>query len=216
MIRMIGLGAGGHAKVMIDILRENASHEIVGLLDSNRALHGTDVAGVPVIGSDDLLESLRRDGVTHAFVGLGCAGDARPRAKLFLLALAAGFQAVDAVHSRAIVSRLARLGRGASIMPGAIVNAGATLGENVIVNTGAIVEHDCAVGDHAHVATGARLSGAVQVAEGAHIGVGASVRQGMRIGRYAQVGAGAVVVDDVPDAVIVAGVPARLLKEVRG
>ncbi|MGH7446114.1 MAG: acetyltransferase [Longimicrobiales bacterium] len=215
MTRMIGLGAGGHATVVIDILRHDASNELVGLLDSNRALHGTEVAGVPVLGGDDLLQGLRSNGVTHAFIGLGCSGDARPRARLYTAAVAAGFEPVAAIHPKATVSSAARLGRGATIMPGAIVNAGARLGDNVIVNSGAIVEHDCAIGHHAHIATGASLASAVEVGEGAHIGVGAAIRQCIRIGRYAQVGAGAVVVRDVAEGVIVVGVPARVLKAVQ-
>jgi acetyltransferase-like isoleucine patch superfamily enzyme len=68
--------------------------------------------------------------------------------------------------------------------------------------------------DHVHIATGASLASTVEVGEAAHIGVGASVRQCIRIGRLAQIGAGAVVVKDVPDGVIVVGVPARVLKAV--
>lgn len=212
-VRAIGIGAGGHAKVVIDVLRCAGGCEVVGLLDADRGLHGTEVVGVPVLGGDDLLPSLRAEGITHAFIGVGCSGDARPRARLYIEAIAAGFEPLSAVHPRATVSAMARIGRGASIMPGAIVNAAAVVGENVIINSGAIVEHDCTVGSHAHVATGARLASTVAVGEGAHIGVGASVRQCIRIGPYAQVGAGAVVVRDVPPGVVVVGVPARVLKE---
>ena len=215
MRRIVGLGAGGHAKVVIDILRHDPENILVGLLDPKAALHGTDVEGVRVLGGDDMLASLRADGVTHAFIGLGCVGDARPRARLYDAALAAGFEPIAAIHRAAVVASSARVGRGVSIMAGAVVNPAATVGENVIVNTGAIVEHDCTLGDHAHVATGAKLASTVDVGEGGHIGVGASVRQCVRIGRYAQVGAGAVVVSDVPDRVIVVGVPARVLREVQ-
>ena len=213
MRKTIGLGAGGHAKVVIDILSHDADVELVGLLDANRALHGTRVAGVPVVGGDDQLDALRSAGVTHAFIGVGCSGDARPRARLYAAAIAAGFEPISAVHPRATVSRTARIGAGATIMAGAVVNAEARLGDNVIVNTGAIVEHDCRIGPHAHIATGARLASTVDVGEGAHVGVGASIRQGIRIGPFAQVGAGAVVVKDVDGGTIVAGVPARVLKE---
>lgn len=211
---IVGLGAGGHAKVMIDILRCDPEAELVGLLDADPRLKGQSVGGVPVLGADDLLPELRARGVRHAFIGLGCTGDARPRARLYELALAAGFEPVAARHPAAIVSPSVRLGPGISLMAGAILNADALVGRNVIVNTGAIVEHDCVVGDHAHVAPGARLASSVHVGDGAHIGLGAIVRQRIRIGRYAQVGAGAVVVKDVEDGVVVTGVPARLLRRV--
>ena len=210
--KVIGLGAGGHAKVVIEILRSHKSYELIGLLDPKSEAKGKSVLGVPVLGDDDLLPALKRDGVCHFFIGLGSVGDTRPRQRLFELALQYEMKPVDAVHPQAIISPSAELGEGVTIMAGAVINACARLGANVIVNTGAIVEHDCVVGDHVHIATGAQLASTVQVGNGAHIGAGATVLQCVRIGEDAIVGAGAVVVDDVPDNVIVVGVPARILK----
>lgn len=210
MERVVGLGAGGHAKVVIDILRLMGL-EPAALLDSKASLWGATILGVPVIGGDDLLPSLRSEGITRAFVGVGGAGDTGPRRRLYLLLCELGFDVVSAVHPAAVVSRAASIGRGATLMAGSIVNAGATLGDNVIVNSGAIVEHDCAIADHVHIATGARLAGTVWVGECSHIGLGASVRESKHIGQNVIVGAGAAVVADVPDNVVVVGVPARVM-----
>ncbi len=216
MLRAVGLGAGGHAKVVIDIVRLLGGYELVGLLDPQEALWGSEVLGVPVLGGDHLLPQLRGQGVGHAFIGVGTVGDVRTRVRLYELARQHGLQLVAAIHPRAVVAASVEMGAGPTVMANAVINAAACLGDDVIVNTGAIVEHDCVVGDHAHVATGARLAGGVHVGEGALVGIGATVRQGRRIGRYAVVGAGAVVVDDVPDAVVVAGVPARVLRRTEG
>ena len=213
-MRVVGLGAGGHAKVVVEILKLMGVHELAGLLDSNRGLWGTEVQGVPVLGDDGLLPGLHSQDVSHCFIGVGGVGGTGPRKRLYEMAGQTGFQMVDAIHPSAVVSPSAVLGHGLTVMAGAVINAGAQLGDNVIVNTGAIVEHDCVIGDHVHVATGARLASTVQVAEGAHIGLGASVRQCVHIGRSSVVGAGAVVVEDVPDNVVVVGVPARILKRV--
>jgi len=209
--RVVGLGAGGHAKVMIEALRLAGGVEIVALLDANPSLHGTRVAGVEVLGGDERLDEIRAAGTTHAFIGVGGARSNEPRRAVFERARAHGFSLVTAVHPSAVVSASASLGEGAAVLARAVVNADAVLGRNVIVNTAAIVEHDCRVGDHAHIASGARLAGGVTIAAGAHIGLGASVRQGISVGAAALVGAGAVVVDDVPDGAIVVGVPARRL-----
>jgi sugar O-acyltransferase (sialic acid O-acetyltransferase NeuD family) len=212
MMQVVGLGAGGHAKVVIEILRLVGGYELIGLLDENPKLWGTRLSEVNVLGADALLPELYQQGARGFFIGLGSVGDSTPRQRLYEEARRAGFDGACAIHPRAIVSASAEIGDGPTVMAGAVINADAHIGDNVIINSGAIVEHDCLVGSHVHIATGARLAGGVRVDQGAHIGLGASVKQGITIGRYAIVGAGAVVVRDVPDGAVVAGVPARILK----
>ena len=212
-VKVVGLGAGGHAKVVIEILRSHRSYEVIGLLDPKPELQGKSVLDVPVLGDDDLLPALKSDGICHFFVGLGSIGDTGPRQRLFELGLQHGMKPVDAVHPQAVISPSAVLGEGVTVMAGAVINACANLGVNVIVNTGAVVEHDCVIGDHVHIATGAQLASTVQVGTGAHIGAGATVRQCISIGEGAIVGAGAVIVKDVPPHAVVVGVPARPLRE---
>jgi UDP-perosamine 4-acetyltransferase len=210
---VVGLGAGGHAKGVIEILRASDDYRIIGLLDAQPRLHGTDVLGIRVLGGDEWLARLRDQGVRHAFVGMGTASSTQPRATIYEKLLRHEFQVISAIHPSAVIAPSARLGQGTTVMAGSILNALAWIGDNVIVNTGAIVEHDCRLDDHAHVATGVRLAGGVHVGTGALVGAGACVRPGVSIGRRAVVGAGAVVVADVPDDVVVAGVPARILCE---
>lgn len=211
-IPVIGLGAGGHAKVVMEILSMNKGYRLVGLLDAKTELHGHTLLGVPIVGGDDHLHGLVKQGITHFFVGLGSTGDISGRLRLYELGLEHGLKPVKAIHPHAIISSSTRMGEGITIMAGAIINADTILGDNVIVNTGAIIEHDCKIGNHVHIATGSRLAGAVHVAEGVHIGAGATVKEGIAISLYAVVGAGAVVVKDVPPHTVVAGVPARVLK----
>lgn len=209
-VQVVGLGAGGHAKVVIEILRLEGEYQLVGLLDPKPDLRNELIACVPVMGGDEQLSKLKERGVEFFFVGLGSVSDMKPRRRLYEFALDQGLQPVAAIHPSAVVSASATLGMGPTIMATAVINASARLGDNVIINTGAIVEHDCVVGNHVHIATGARLSGGVIVGDETHIGAGAVVRHCMRIGTGSLVGAGAVVVEDVPDGQIVVGNPARL------
>ena len=71
MIQLIGLGAGGHAKVVIEILLMGNRYKLFGLLDPKPELKGKNVLGVPVLGDDNLLPALKSDGVSHFFIGLG-------------------------------------------------------------------------------------------------------------------------------------------------
>ncbi|MCS7300843.1 MAG: acetyltransferase, partial [Fimbriimonadales bacterium] len=98
------------------------------------------------------------------------------------------------------------------VCAGVVVQPDARIGRHCIVNTAASVDHDCTIADFVHVAPGARLAGGVKVGEGVLLGVGCCVLPGIQIGAWSVVGAGAVVTEDVPDGVVVVGVPARAIR----
>ena len=206
------IGGGGHARVVIDALRVSGAGRPEAVVDAAPDRRGQRVDGVEIVGGDAELAALRSKGITHFVMGIGGAGNNQPRRQLFEAALAHGFEPITLIHPSAVVAATATIGPGAQVLARAVVNPGATVGTNVIVNTGAIVEHDCIIGPHVHIASGACLAGGVRVEEGAHIGAGSVTRQGCTIGREAIVGAGAAVVDDVPAKVVVAGVPAVVLR----
>lgn len=205
---MLVLGAGGHAKVLIDALLLLGG-EIEGVLDPDAARHGAAILGVRVLGGEDLLER-RASAAVRLVNALGSVHRPQLRQQVHERFIARGFGFAGVVHPAACVSRHAEVAGSAQIMAGAVVQAGARIGEDVIINTRASVDHDCVIGAHSHIAPGATLSGDVQVGAGSHIGAGATVLQGVRIGAGCVVGAGAVVLREVPDGVVVLGIPARL------
>lgn len=213
--RCIILGAGGHARVLIEAIRASGAAQLYGILDPEQGRWGQTMLDVPILGGDELLERMAAEGVRYFVVGLGSTGNSAARQRLFKMGQDQGLQPLTVIHPTCIHSSSAVIGPGSQLLAGSIVNTGAVIGKNVIINCGAIVEHDCRLEDHVHIATGAMLAGTVHVGLGAHVGVGAAVRQRVEIGEAAVVGAGAAVVADVPPWTVVVGVPARVLRPVQ-
>ena len=205
--RVVVLGGGGHARVVIDILEQAREFDIAGFVSPDE--QPDEIFGHRRLGGDDALEAILGSGVECAFVAIG---DNRRRMDCIATVKRRGFTLVNAVSPAAIVSRHAMLRAGIAVMPGAAVNAGSTIGDGAIVNTNATVDHDCDIGACAHVAPGSSLAGCVQLGEGVFLGTGTSVIPGIRIGAWTTVGAGAAVIADLPDRVVAAGVPATIRK----
>ena len=203
---IVVVGAGGHAKVCVELLRAMGEQVAWCVGDAGSP---PQCLGVPVLVGDEHLASLRQQGFHRLFVAIGSN---RVRQKLGVLALELGYRLVNAISPRAVVSPSARLGQGIAIMAGAVINAEAAIADFVIVNTGASVDHDCNLGCAAHVAPHCALAGNVTLGERGFLGVGASVIPGINIGADAIVGAGAVVVVDVGPQVTAVGVPAKSIK----
>lgn len=208
MEKLIIIGGGGHARVLIDLIKLSGQFDIIGVLDSQTELDSP-APGISVIGNDDLLPELYSEGIKNACIAIGSIKDNSKRKILYEKVKQIGFSIPFLVHPGSIVSENVKLSEGAQIMAGAIVQAGTIIGENTIINTGAIVDHDCKIGRHVHICSGAVMSGGVIANDESFIGAGSTIIQGIKIGRCATIAAGSVVVNNVPDGCTVKGVPAR-------
>lgn len=206
MKKIIIVGAGGHAKSVIDIVLQTGEYQIEGCIAPN----GGDVLGIPVIGDDSDLPVLRKKGIKNIIIAIGSN---LIRHTLYRDALNSGFELVNIISQNSVVSPRARLGTGICIMAGAVVNVNVMISDNTIINTGCLIDHDCKIGVSSHIAPGVAISGSVVVGEGVHIGTGASVIDGITIGDWSYIGGGAVVVKDIPSNVVSYGVPARVARK---
>ena len=197
---MIIIGAGGHAKVVMDIAL-SCDVKVKGFLDDNTK----QFQNIDYLGTIDCIEDLHEplviaigDNVVRKLISL--------RAKSLTKAL---------IHPSAIIGSNVLVGNGTVIMPSVSVNASVNIGINVIVNTSASIDHDCILKDYAHISPNATLCGGVQVGEGVHIGAGATVIPGIKIGDWSVIGAGSVVTKDIPANCTAVGHPARVIKHAR-
>lgn len=208
-LKIVGVGAGGHCRVILDIIEKLDRYEVVGLTDQDEQLEGELLEGVRIIGQDDQLEVLRAGGVGYAFLGLGSVGDHRLRKKIYTSLINEGFSLPSLLHPKAVIARSVQIGNACQIMAGVVINPNVKIGNNTIINTSSVVEHDCQIADHVHVAPGVIMGGGVCIAEGAHVGIGATIREGIKLGKGSMVGAGSLVVKDVLSGETVMGVPAK-------
>lgn len=202
---VIVIGAGGHAKVCIELLRA-AGHDVSYCIGSTGS--GAPCLDVPVLGGDDHLARLREEGWEDAFVALGSNG---LRQRLAALATGLGFRLVNAISPRAVISPTAKIGHGVAVMAGAVINADSVVGHLAIINTLASVDHDGHLGEAVHIAPHCGLAGNVSVGERSFLGVGCKVIPEISIGSDVLVGAGSVIIRNIESNSRIVGVPAKAL-----
>ena len=198
--KIIIVGAGGHARVIFDLLNQQKI-DIHAIIDPSRDIDylSKNFPNSKYFKHDD--EILNDDPSEIMLInGLGSIpNDGSKRKKVFYKFSEKGFKFLSIVSEQAIISPSVKLSEGAQVMSGAIIQSGVFIGLNSIVNTGAVVDHDCIIGDHTHIAPGAVLSGKVTTGESVHIGTNASVIQSVKLGSFVVVGAGSSVTRNLED-----------------
>ena len=202
---IIIIGAGGHAKVLLDTLL-NTNKKVLGIID--KQLDKKTPFNIPILGTDEKLLDFSPDSI-KLVNAIGSVENTLKRAQVFNCFSEKGYEFANVIHPSAILSKQIKLGQGIQVMAGTVLQTDCNIGDNTIVNTRASLDHDCSIGPHVHVAPGVVLSGGVTVGKGSHIGTGAIVIQGIDIGVEATVGAGAIVLNNVPNGATVVGVPAK-------
>jgi len=204
--RILIFGAGGHGKVVADMIRA-MGHEVAGFVDQDGLGRQAEPGGGAIIALQD--EILANGTVACATVAIG---NNRVRLELVGRLEELGYDLPALIHPNTTVSPSARIGAGSHVLAGVVVNAAAQVGRGVILNTSAVIEHDCILHDGVHISPAAVLAGEVEVGPGAWIGAGAVIINRVKVGAGAIVGAGAVVIRDVPANTTVVGNPARITR----
>lgn len=197
---VIIIGAGGHGKVIADIVNKSKD-KVIGFLDDAK-------------GSDKVL--------TYPILGKTC-DCVKYQDKEFFLAIGNNeirkkisaeypmLKYYTAIHPTAVISEHVTIGEGTCVMAGVVINSSADIGKQCIINSGTIIEHDNKLADFVHVSPGAVLCGTVTVGECTHIGGGVTVKNNINITSNVVVGVGAAVVADITEPGTYCGVPAERL-----
>ncbi len=197
-MNVVIIGAGGHAKVISDIIQKNGD-TVLGYLDDDTKKIAP--SGLNILGTVAEYEKFCQKASFIIAIG---NNSVRKR-----LAQTMKCSWYTAVHPMAAISAGAKIGEGSCLMAGAVVNADAVIGKHTIINSSAVVEHDCHIGDFVHLSPNSTVCGNVCVEESCWIGAGATVINGIKIGANTTIGAGAVVIENIESGGTFVGVPAR-------
>lgn len=175
-------GGGGHAKMCIDIVRQEGLYNIVGILDDNLS-NNTKVFSIPVLGDKTVLETLINNGLKNIILGVGGVLSKGLREQLFAMLKQKQLHIPTIIHPSASLEPSVIYGEGNQIMQGAIVGSNVTIGRNCIINSGSIISHDTNIGDNVHIAPGAIIGGGVTIKDNTIIGMGCTIFLGITIGK---------------------------------
>lgn len=207
--KIIVIGSGGQAEVVIDILQEMNKYEILGLTTNEKTPYDN-ILGVPVLGDDSVLDSYFNNGVKKLAMAVGGFRNNTLRKKLFLHFKSKGFSFVNAIHPFTSISRTVSLGEGVIAYQGVVINTKAVIGDNCILALNSSVGHSTTIESHSLISAGANVGADAVVGSESLIAIGAKIVSGAKVGKNVLVAAGAVVVNDIPDNVSVFGIPAKV------
>ena len=201
------IGAGGHAKVIADIIKKSGD-TIVGFLDDNKKIGEHIILNYKVIGNLADRISISKSNPDYEFIiAIGDNKKIKEISQLFKLKF------YTAIHPSAQIGLSVEIQEGTTIMANTCINPLAKIGKHCIINTGSIIEHDNVVEDFVHISPNVTLCGTVKVGALTHIGAGVTVKNNIDICGNCIIGAGAVVVKNIEEEGIYVGVPAERMEK---
>lgn len=207
--KIVVIGGGEHAKVIINVIKKLDEYEILGYTDIiNKGL----VLGKKYLGNDEVLNNIiKKHKNCKAVIGVGLIKVSNVRNRIYEMVKNIGFDLPTITSKNAIIYEDVTIGEGTVVLDNTIINTGSTIGKCVILYSSAIVEHDCTVGDFVTFATGSILAAGSKIGDNSILSVGAIVISHKSICNNCFIGAGSVAISDILIEGTYYGVPARRL-----
>jgi len=184
--KIVLIGGGGHCHSVIDVIEQENTYEIIGILDK-KELIGNDILGYKIIGCDDDLETIFKT-CKNAIITIGQIESSNLRTKIFNNLKKIGFKLPIIISPLAYVSNYAQVDEGTVVLHHALINSNARIGANCIINTKALIEHDAIIEDYCHISTAAVINGGVTVKKGNFYGSNATSKQSIVIDNFIKAG----------------------------
>lgn len=206
MSKLLILGAGGHGKVVAEIANLMKQWDEISFLDDNEELK--EINEYKVI---DTLRNYRlyKQEYKNAFVAIG---NNKLRINLIKNLLEDGFKIPVLIHPFTAISRNVQIDKGTVVMAEAVINTNTVIGKGCIINTSSSIDHDCVLEEGVHISPGTHIGGTVNIGRCTWACIGSSIVNNITIGKNVVIAAGSAVTKNVPDNVMVAGVPAIFKK----
>lgn len=207
---VIIFGANNLGRAARDIFESN-DIVIYCFLDDDKALHGTELDNISILGATDDDGYLKLIGKKcEAFVALD--DNSYRKSIVKMLNERRKVMPVNAIHQASVIAGTAHLGHGNFINMGVKIADNAKVSNHCILNTNAVIDYSAEIGDFVQVGAGSVISSGAIVGDEVFIGAGVTIVSGVKIGKGARIGAGSVVIADVKAGETVFGNPAQAVK----
>ncbi len=205
---MLIIGAGGHAKILIDIIQKSDEYSLKAVIGKENEEHN-ELMGYKIYKGDKYLSEFKDAGITSIAIGIGGYTNNEKRKAIYCKLKSTGFEIVNLIDPSSVVSASVKLGDGVVIFAGVIINPEVIIGNNVVIATGATIDHETIVEDHVLISAGVTVGAGDIIKEGALLALGSKIISRVTIGENALVASGAMVVNDIAKNTTVYGVPAK-------